>query len=100
MSNFALFFVALCYDIIACQLHSALVTSAVAARKQFEFVFNHCVFCYGCPVGEAIIFCLCGFYILSFFFSSPILSGRRLDVYYASLDVYYASTHGVALIRI
>ena len=37
----------------------------------------------------------CGFFLLlsSFFFSSPNLSGRRLDV-------YHTSTHGVALVRI
>jgi len=37
----------------------------------------------------------CGFYLSSFFllFSSPNLSGRRLDV-------YHTSTHGVALVRI
>jgi len=32
-------------------------------------------------------------WLLSIFFSSPNLSGRRLDV-------YHASTHGVALVRI
>ena len=36
---------------------------------------------YGRPIGQAIIFCSCGFYRCSFFllFSSPILSGRRVD---------------------
>jgi len=44
-------------------------------------------------IGQAIIFCSCGFYLLlSFFlFSSPILSGRMLLV-----DVYYTSTHDVS----
>jgi len=32
-------------------------------------------------------------FLLSFFFSSPILSGRRLDV-------YHTSTHGVAFVQI
>jgi len=46
----------------------------------------------------AIIFLPCGFflssiYLLSFFFSSPDLSGHRLDV-------YHTSTHGAALVRI
>jgi len=44
----------------------------------------------------AIIFLPCGFFLLSsssFFFSSPNLSGHRLDV-------YHTSTHGVALVRI
>jgi len=41
-------------------------------------------------MGQAIIFLPCGFFVLSiFFFSSPNLSGRKLD-----------STHGVALVRI
>ena len=52
---------------------------------------------YGRPpyaIGQAIIFLPCGFYLLSsFFFSSPNLSGR-------GLDVYRTSTHGVALVRI
>jgi len=38
-------------------------------------------------------FFLSSFFLLSFFFSSPNLSGRRLDV-------YHTSTHGVALVRI
>jgi len=47
----------------------------------------------------AIIFLPCSFFLLSFFlssfffFSSPNLSGRRLDV-------CHTSTHGVALVRI
>ena len=47
----------------------------------------------------AIIFLPCDFYLLSiflsifFFYSSPNLSGHRLDV-------YHTSTHGVALVRI
>ena len=50
-------------------------------------------------IGQAIIFLPCGFFLLSsiylssFFFSSPNLSGRRLDV-------YHTLTHGVALVRI
>jgi len=42
-------------------------------------------------IGQTIIFLPCDFYLSSFFFSSPNLSGRRLDVYH---------THGVALVRI
>jgi len=44
-------------------------------------------------IGQAIIFLPCAFYLLYLFFSSPILSGRRLDV-------YHTSTHGVDLVRI
>jgi len=47
-----------------------------------------------CAIGQTIIFLPCGFFLLSiFFFSSPNLSGHRLDV-------YHTSTHGVALVRI
>ena len=49
-----------------------------------------------CVADADIIFLSCGFFLLSFFFffySSPNLSGRRLDV-------YHTSTHGVALVRI
>ena len=42
-------------------------------------------------IGQTIIFLPCGYYLS--FFSSPNLSGRRLDV-------YHTSTHGVALVRI
>jgi len=47
-------------------------------------------------IGQTIIFLPCDFYLSSFFFSffsSPNLSGRRLDV-------YHTFTHGVALVRI
>jgi len=53
---------------------------------------------YGRPIGKAIIFCRSVFFFFlplssSFFFPSPILSGRRLDV-------HHISTHDVALVRI
>ena len=38
-------------------------------------------------IGQTIIFLPCGFFLSSFFLSSPNLSGRRLDV-------YHTSTHG------
>jgi len=45
-------------------------------------------------VAQTIIFSSCGFsLLLSFLFSSPNLSRRRVDV-------YHTSTHGVALVRI
>ena len=46
-------------------------------------------------IGGPLYFCpVVSFYLLSiFFFSSPYLSGHRLDV-------YHTSTHGVALVRI
>ena len=42
-------------------------------------------------IGRPYIFSSCNFYLL--FFSSPNLSGRRLDV-------YHTSTHGVALVMV
>ena len=54
---------------------------------ELEFYFGRHV------IGQTIIFLPCDFYLLSFFYSSPNLSGRRLDV-------YHTSTHGVALVRI
>jgi len=45
-------------------------------------------------MGQTIIFLPCGFFLsicLSFFYSSPNLSGHRLDI-------YHTSTHGVALV--
>ena len=49
-------------------------------------------------IGRPYIFSSCDFYLSSFFlllsfFSSPNLSGHRLDL-------YHTSTHGVALVRI
>jgi len=44
-------------------------------------------------IGPTIISSSCSFFLLSSFFSSPNLNGRRLDV-------YHTSTHGVALVRI
>ena len=46
-------------------------------------------------IGRPYIFSSCSFFPSSsfFFFSSPNLSGRRLDV-------YHTSTHGMALVRI
>jgi len=44
-----------------------------------------------CVADADIIFLPCGFYLC--IFSSPNLSGRRLDI-------YHTSTHGVALVRI
>jgi len=46
-----------------------------------------------CVVDADIIFLPRGFYLLSFFYSSPNISGRKLDV-------YRTSTHDVALVRI
>jgi len=67
----------------------AIVKSAAdkAIFAENEFLWSPYV------IGQTIIFLPCDFYLSSFFFSSPNLSGRRLDV-------YHTSTHGVALVRI
>jgi len=67
------------------------------------YLNHHCLFQRFCflvllwspyGIGQTIIFSSCGFFLLSsFFFSSPNLSGRALDVYHTSI-------HGVALVRI
>jgi len=46
-----------------------------------------------CIADAANIFCSCGYFLLSSFFSSPILSGCKVDV-------YNTSTHDVALVQI
>jgi len=46
-------------------------------------------------IGQAIIFSSCGFFfLLLLLFLSPILSGRKLDVYHT------LRSHNVALVRI
>jgi len=58
--------------------------------------FRLCILLWSPPyvIGQTIIFLPCDFCLSSsFFFSSPNLSGR-------GLDVYHTSTHGVALVRI
>jgi len=57
-------------------------------------------------IGPAIIFSSCGYFYLlrssAFFFSSPNLIGRRLDVYRTKYGRHpmRTSTHGVALVHI
>jgi len=78
-----------CLKVIACRNCSALY--AIIAHEttaQADFLWSPYV------IGQTIIFLPCDFFLLSSsFFSSPNLSGRRLDV-------YHTSTHGVALVRI
>ena len=62
-------------------------------------LFTHMILCLlwsPYVIGQTIIFLPCSFFLSSFFllfFSSPNLSGRRLDV-------YHTLAHGVALVRI
>ena len=73
-----------------------LMMKAVADRgRQILFCFlpDYIIMATLCNRG-AIIFLPCNFYLLlSIFFSSPNLSGHRLDV-------YCTLTHGVALVQI
>ena len=85
-------FTCLLYVYIYTELHNFIQLSlTLTTLCQWIFIFMAAL----CNRG-AIIFLPCGYYLsfyLSFFISSPNLSGRRLDV-------YHTSTHGVALVRI
>ena len=63
-----------------------------AALGPLSNYFDHLLLWAPNRIGHTIVFCSCAFFFLSSF-SSPILSGRRLDV-------YHTSTHDVALVRI
>jgi len=70
----------------------AIIFFALLFLSFLSFLFLMAVHCNG----QANIFLPCGFFfclLLLSLFSSPNLSGRRLDV-------YRTSTHGVALVRI
>jgi len=71
-----------------------VVTNVTASYN--DIIDNILVMAALCNRG-AIIFLPCDFYLssiyLSSFFSSPNLSGHRLDL-------YHTSTHGVVLVRI
>jgi len=73
-------------------MHSETNTYPVLSGYILVFECVDLLIYYDRPIGQAIIFCSCGFY-LSSSFSSPILTGRRLDV-------YHTSTHDVALVQI
>jgi len=85
-------------------LHQASCSITLGYISGISTTHEHCIRSYGnCKLlwlpygtGQAIIFFPCGFFYLhssSFFFSSPNLSCRRLDV-------YHTSTRGVALVQI
>jgi len=58
------------------------------------YLSHHCNFLWSPYVtGQTICIFIVSFVLLSFFLSSPNLTGRRLDV-------CHTSTHGVALVRI
>jgi len=75
-------------------VHSRLLTLMLTTSiTMVKCICNIC--CYGRPMkqGRPLYFCpVVSIFYLSFF-SSPNLSGHRLDV-------YHTSTHGVALVRI
>jgi len=62
--------------------------------QSFRKLIEHCIFMVAlCNRADHYIFALWFLSFFLLFFSSPNLSGRRLDV-------YHTSTHGVALVRI
>jgi len=63
------------------------VPQKILASCRMRFLWLPCI------ADADIIFLPCGFYLSSVFFSSPNLSGRRLDV-------YHTCTHDVALVRV
>jgi len=91
-------------EVLCCVVHYTSIQWCVHTHKQFLqfnclFRFAFCIFCHFVLVllwspyviGQTIIFSSCFFLLLSSFFSSPNLSGRRLDV-------YHTSAHGVVLL--
>jgi len=75
------------------RLPTAIAITAVTNVSSYVFYCKVIVFMAPYGIGQVIIFLPCGFYLSSFFFSSPNLSGRRFDV-------YHTSTHDVAFVRI
>jgi len=72
----------------ACQQNHSPANARIAytdiAMRAIHFLWSPYV------IGQTIIFLPCDFYLSSIFFSSPNLSGHRLDV-------YHTLTHGVTL---
>jgi len=72
-----------------------ILTAVPLENKKVLFGITLVIMAALCNRAGHYIFVLCflSIFYLSFFYSSPNLSGRRLDV-------YHTSTHGVALVRI
>jgi len=68
-----------------------MVVSKYILQLQCILPISGCLLWSPCVIGQTIIFSSCSFFLS--FFSSPNLSGRRLDV-------YHTLAHGVALVRI
>ena len=74
--------------------HHSVLTVVSGQRPRLMLTFFGTLLWSPYVIGQTIIFLPCYFYLLSIFiYSSPNLSGRRLDV-------YHTLTHGVALVRI
>ena len=74
-------------------IHSLLIMAPYVTGQAIYFALWFLMVAL-CNIGQTIIFLPCSFFLPSiFFYSSPNLSGRRLDV-------YHTLTHGVALVRI
>jgi len=79
----------------SCDLSKALVRVFTSCYLSMTMRFALPIFMAAYVIRQAIIFLPCGLFLSSSssLFSSPNLSGRRLDV-------YHTSTHGVALVQI
>ena len=115
MANVLCFMTSRLTDRIFCNHNALSVTTCMkqptnhqlsSSEKSIASSRHEALFCYGTwiafvcllwspyVIGRPYIFSSCSFFpSSSSFFSSPNLSGRRLDV-------YHTSTHGVALVRI
>ena len=78
-----------------CEQFRQVDTKTIFSYSEAETLINSMFFgCIRVIMAALCLFLTCGFYLLSFFFfSSPNLSGCRLDV-------YHSSAPGVALVRI
>jgi len=85
---FATVFKAVCLLIVVFARHSV----AGEYTRQFFAVSGSIIMVALCNRADHYIL-PCSFFLSSFLFSSPNLSGRRVDV-------YHTLTHGVALVRI
>jgi len=90
-----------CSEVLDLNVHASFINAAIHLTvKMLQFSYSvskaqHMLLWSPYVIGQTIIFSSCFFLLLflSFFLSSPNLSGRRLDV-------YYTLAHGVALVRI
>jgi len=85
------------FAVLQISTSTIFILSVKTNEVRLIFLFHSFIYLWSpYVIGRPYIFSSCDFYLSFFFlsfFSSPNLSGRRLDV-------YHTSTHGVALVRI